>query len=221
MKNYLGSKNVSGLYQGIIAAMPYHDTYIETHTGTGHILKKKPKANRSIAIEINPTVLHSLPSGLADQMICGNCHDFLQGYSFTGKELVYCDPPYLLSTRTSNKRYEFDYTIEQHKELLSIVKKINAQVMISGYPSELYYDELSTWHALTFKSMTRGGPRTECLWMNVKPGENPHWHTYAGHDFTDRQRIKRKAESWKRRYQALPPGEKLAILSAMLSEDFS
>ncbi|GAB7269522.1 hypothetical protein DZS_09150 [Dickeya ananatis] len=30
---YLGSKGASGAYQKIIAAMPPHDTYIESHLG--------------------------------------------------------------------------------------------------------------------------------------------------------------------------------------------
>jgi DNA adenine methylase len=33
--SYLGSKAASGAYQAIIAQMPAHDTYIETHLGTG------------------------------------------------------------------------------------------------------------------------------------------------------------------------------------------
>ena len=36
-------------------------------------------------------------------------------------------------------------------------------------------------------------------------------------DFTDRQRIKRKAENWGKRYQALPYAERLAVLSAMMA----
>ncbi len=44
-----------------------------------------------------------------------------------------------------------------------------------------------------------------------------HWASHAGRNFTDRQRIKRKAANWGRRYQALPPGERLAVLAAMMA----
>jgi len=44
-----------------------------------------------------------------------------------------------------------------------------------------------------------------------------YWPRYAGRNFTDRQRIKRKAESWGKRYQGLPPAERLAVLSAMMA----
>ena len=38
-----------------------------------------------------------------------------------------------------------------------------------------------------------------------------------GKNFTDRQRIKRKAQSWGRRYAALPAAERLAVLGAMMA----
>ena len=44
-----------------------------------------------------------------------------------------------------------------------------------------------------------------------------HWARYAGRNFTDRQRIKRKAENWGRRYEALPLAERLAVLGAMMA----
>ena len=53
---------------------------------------------------------------------------------------------------------------------------------------------------------SRGVPTREC--------EKQH---YAGKNFTDRQRIKRKAQSWGRRYAALPVAERLAVLGAMMA----
>ncbi len=41
MGSYFGSKATSGLCQPIIALMPPHDTYIETHLGGGAIMKRK------------------------------------------------------------------------------------------------------------------------------------------------------------------------------------
>ena len=55
-----------------------------------------------------------------------------------------------------------------------------------------------------------------------KPTDLRQLHTgrstrYAGRNFTDRQRIKRKAQSWGRRYAALPLAERLAVLGAMMA----
>jgi DNA adenine methylase len=44
-----------------------------------------------------------------------------------------------------------------------------------------------------------------------------HWPAYAGRNFTHRQSIKRKANSWGRRYQAMPPAERLAVLSSIMA----
>jgi hypothetical protein len=43
-----------------------------------------------------------------------------------------------------------------------------------------------------------------------------HWASFAGKNFTDRQRIKRKAQRWGKNYQALPKTERLAVLAALM-----
>ena len=44
-----------------------------------------------------------------------------------------------------------------------------------------------------------------------------YWASFAGANFTDRQRIKRKAARWGRRYERLPRGERVAVLAAMMA----
>ncbi|WP_305800939.1 hypothetical protein [Thiolapillus sp.] len=63
MGSYFGSKATSGLCQPIIALMPPHDTYIETHLGGGAIMKRKPPAlhNRSAAGKRNSFRLKENP----------------------------------------------------------------------------------------------------------------------------------------------------------------
>ena len=51
MGRYFGSKATSGLCQAIIALMPPHDTYVETHLGGGAIMQRKPPALRNIGID--------------------------------------------------------------------------------------------------------------------------------------------------------------------------
>ena len=51
---------------------------------------------------------------------------------------------------------------------------------------------------------------------NIVP-DRVHWARYAGRNFTDRQRIKRKAASWGARYEALPVAERVAVLAAMMA----
>ena len=218
MTGYFGSKAASGLYQNIIAIMPPHDTYIETHLGGGTVMRKKPPARNNIAIDIDPKPLESFNYGYLVQKVNDCAHRYLRAYDYTGSELIYCDPPYLLETRTSKRRYRFEYSRQNHLDLLDLLKSLPCRVILSGYPSTLYNDILEDWNCVELQAMTWGGPRTEKLWYNYNI-DRVHWATYAGTDFTDRQRIKRKAERWARNYQALPSAERLALLAAIMAVD--
>jgi len=216
MTGYFGSKAASGLYQNIIAIMPPHDTFIETHLGGGAVMRKKPPARKNIAIDLDPLPLKEFSCDYPVQKVNGCAHQYLSEYDYTGTELIYCDPPYLIETRTSKRRYRHEYSKQDHIELLELLKKLPCQIILSGYPSGLYDELLSDWNTLELQAMTWGGPRTEKLWYNYEP-DRTYWASYAGKNFTDRQRIKRKAERWAKTYQALPSAERLALLSALMA----
>ncbi len=216
MGSYFGSKATSGLCQPIIALMPPHDTYIETHLGGGAIMKRKPPALRNIGIDLDARALARFECDYPVEKIHGCAHRFLAEYPFAGRELLYCDPPYLQHTRSSGRRYRFDYEERDHIELLALLKRLPCQVILSGYPSALYDQWLGDWQTLELQVMNQAGVRTEKLWFNFTP-ERLFWAGYAGRNFTDRQRIKRKAESWARRYQALPRAERLAVLAGLMA----
>ena len=216
MSNHFGSKATSGLCQPIIALMPPHDTYIETHLGGGAIMQRKPPALRNIAIDLDPASLARFACHYPVEKVHGCAHRFLRTFDFHGRELVYCDPPYLHHTRSSKRRYRFEYEEQDHVELLELLKSLPCSVILSGYPSALYDDLLGEWRILELQVMNQAGVRTEKLWFNFTP-DRVHWCRYAGKNFTDRQRIKRKAQNWGKRYQALPRAERLAVLSAIMA----
>ena len=213
--SYFGSKATSGLCQPIIAMMPPHETYIETHLGGGAIMKRKPPARHNIGIDLDRRVLGRFQCEYPVELISGCAHRFLAEYDYQGRELVYSDPPYLRCTRTSGRKYRFDYEERDHINLLALLKTLPCQVMISGYPSALYDELLGGWRSLELQVMNQAGVRTEKLWFNFAV-DRVHWASYAGKNFTDRQRIKRKAANWARRYQDLPQPERLAVLAAMM-----
>jgi len=196
MASYFGSKATSGLCQPIIALMP--------------------PALRNIGIDLDARALARFECDYPVEKIHGCAHRFLAEYPFAGRELVYSDPPYLQHTRSSGRRYRFDYEERDHIELLALLKRLPCQVILSGYPSALYDALLGDWQTLELQVMNQGGVRTEKLWLNFTP-ERLFWAGYAGRNFTDRQRIKRKAESWARRYQAMPRGERLAVLAGLMA----
>src|SRR6266436_7431966 len=188
---YLGSKAASGAYQAIIAAMPAHDTYIETHLGSGAIMKHKPLAARSIGIDIDSEAILRFGSLPGVKLHHGDAVAFLEQFDYkaAGRVLIYADPPYLHSTRTSEKRYRYEYNEDDHIVLLSVLYELAASgvaIMLSGYPSSLYDELLPDWRTLEFQVMSRGGVRTEKLWLSFASNSS-HWATFAGHNFTDRQ----------------------------------
>ena len=90
--------------------------------------------------------------------------------------IIYCDPPYLLTTRCSKKIYENEMTEKQHEDFLVLAKKCKGSVCISGYFSDMYNDILQGW-GMSRKEVVcqigRNSPngnknekRTECLWRN-------------------------------------------------------
>ncbi len=213
---YFGSKATAGLCQPLIAMMPPHSTYIETHLGSGAIMRRKPPALRNIGIDLDGAALAGFSCAWPVELVHGCCHRFLEAFDFDGSELVYSDPPYLRHTRKSARRYRHDYEDADHVALLALLGRLPCRVMISGYPSALYDEHLAGWRSLSLQVMNQAGVVTEKLWFNFAP-DRLHWARFAGRNFTDRQRIKRRAESWGRRYRAMPPAERLAVLAAMMA----
>ena len=154
---YFGSKATSGLCQPLIAMMPPHDTYIETHLGGGAIMRRKPAALRNIGIDRDARALDAFECDYPVELIHGCAHRFLSEYAFEGSELIYSDPPYLRRTRTSKQRYRFDYEEADHIELLELLEGVPCQVMVSGYRSALYEEWLGGWRRVELQVMNHAG----------------------------------------------------------------
>lgn len=221
--SYLGAKTGAGVYQAIINLMPPHDTYIEAFFGTGAIMDRKIPAINNIGIDFDTGVGLPTISNLNENWpecqfdtIEGNSISYLVENQFDEKTLIYCDPPYVHSTRTSKSRYQHELTDDDHRNLLAVLRSLDCMVMLSGYRNPIYEELISDWFSVDFQAMTRGGVRTETVWCNFEPADI-HYHTFAGDNFTDRQRIKRKAERWANRFEKLPAGERQAVLAAMLA----
>lgn len=60
-------------------------------------------------------------------------------------------------------------TDADHEELLKVLTKSKAKIMLSGYDSDLYNDYLSGWEKQWYRSCREGGtPTREVIWMNYK-----------------------------------------------------
>lgn len=181
-------------------------------------MRNKRAARSNIGIEIDPEVIGMWEkmSPVGFELVHDDAIDYLKKYRFTGKELVYSDPPYLRETRKKDERlYRYDYSREQHRELLEVLKSLSCMVMISGYESALYNELLKGWYTHCFQAACHHGVATEWLWMNYSPPVELHDYRYLGNTFRERERIKRKSERWVARLQSMPILERQALLSAI------
>ena len=154
---WFGSKAASGLWQALIALMPPHAVYIETHLGGGAVMKRKPAALRNIGIDRDARALSSFECGHAVELVNADCHGYLADFAFDGSELVYSDPPYLRGARKSGRRYRHDYEDADHAALLGLLKGLPCAVMVSGYPSALYDELLRGWRSVSLQVMNQAG----------------------------------------------------------------
>jgi D12 class N6 adenine-specific DNA methyltransferase len=132
------------------------------------------------------------------------------------RTLVYCDPPYLHSTRASHHRYAYEMTDLDHRRLLRVLRSLKCRVMISGYSSAVYASELKGWNATAFQAATRGAPAAEWVWYNFDRPVELHDYRWLGRDFRERERIRRQQRRWIARLARMPLIERQALLGAIL-----
>ncbi|MCK9601663.1 MAG: DNA adenine methylase [Sphaerochaeta sp.] len=84
--------------------------------------------------------------------------------------LIYADPPYL----GWSKRGLYSEGMEEaeHLDLLKALKRHPGPVILSGYFTDLYHEELDGWIRRDKKAMAEGGrAREECIWINPVAAE--------------------------------------------------
>lgn len=218
--NYEGGKGGDGVYQKIINEIPPHDVYIEGCLGGGAVLRHKRPARISYGVDLDQDIIKDWKSvrfpGL--RLHCGDVVKFFDRFLWSGDELVYLDPPYLVGTRSHKRKlYKYEMMTErEHMRLLAVARRIPARVIISGYQSELYARELEGWRTVSFRSVKRSGePSEEWLWLNYPQPMELHDYRYLGDDFRDRERIKKKRQRWESKLRGMPPLESHAIAAAL------
>lgn len=220
MSSFPGGKSGAGVYQSIINQMPPHDVYIEPFLGSGGIMRHKLPAKTNIGIDIDPERVDGV--SFCETRYTDGIDWLSDRARWTGRELVYCDPPYLAETRRYQKPiYKFELDEDGHRRLLRVIKRLPCMVLISGYASALYKKELAGWRLVTFTGQTRGRPAIEHLWCNFPPPAALHDYRYLGSDFRERERIGRKARRWRSKLDGLAPLERQAVLSACLAPSSS
>lgn len=144
-----------------------------SHNGSGGFSKNTYiRRNMSKSISDFLSAIDKLPElhNRLSKVIVSNSDgiELIKKYSDT-RTLIYCDPPYEQSTRTS-ARYDVDMNRSEHINFLEAVKESKSKIIISGYDCELY-DALTNWEKIQFEVKTISGNfkskvKTETLWKN-------------------------------------------------------
>lgn len=86
--------------------------------------------------------------------------------------LFYIDPPYVMSSRsTQSVRYFNEMTDQDHIDLANVLHQVKGMVVLSGYQSALYDQLYSDWRMIKRTTTAQNGKgRVECLWLspNIK-----------------------------------------------------
>jgi DNA adenine methylase len=222
-----GAKSAMGAAEQIISMMPAHRVYLEGFGGTGAIyLRKRPaavniiiekdgEARQQLAVAMQALKLSRAAAEAAHYVIEGDVFDYAAGLLAMPDLLAYFDPPYVMATRKSQRAiYRHEFCDADHERLGAIAtdSTVRSCIMVSGYAGSLYAELFRGWRREDFSVMTRGGPAIESVWCNFDPPAVLHDARFVGKNFTDRQRIQRKAKRWVNRLLSMPPGEKSAVL---------
>lgn len=219
--------------------MPPHDCYVEPFLGSGAVMRRKRPARFNLGIDLDGAVVARAANLVrAGEWISAwarpgepgdggpvswewhqlDAVEWLARWNAPPSTVVYCDPPYLMSTRSSPRRmYRYELGADRHRALLDVLVRLPCSVLLSGYPSAMYDQALSSWRVVRYRVMTRGGRMaTECLWCNFPEPVELHDYRYLGRDFRERERIKRKQARWVRRLSEMTVLERQALQSALL-----
>ena len=142
---YPGSK--WRLSDWILSYFPKHHSYLEPFFGSGAVFFSKQRSNIETINDLDRDVV--------------NLFHWVK---------IYCDPPYLLNTRSGGEQYKREMTEDDHENLLYQLKKHKGFVLLSGYESKMYDSFLKDWHKETHINYSQvGSKKQEVLWMNFEP----------------------------------------------------
>ena len=217
LPSYRGNKDIPGLFQFIINRIPKHFILLEPFAGSAAI--------SNILNSPVPTFLNDCDQAVTDQLNCNNSpwikvlnFDALFFLSLfipgTTDIFAYCDPPYLKSTRSSSRDlYNFEMTLLQHRQFLSLIRTAKFNCMISHYKCDLYDSILYDWNQESTTVRYHNKTTQETIYYNYPSPDILQSYSYVGDNSWDRQRIKRKISRWTSKLNSLPTLEKNSIIN--------
>jgi DNA adenine methylase len=220
--SYPGSKGQAGVWQRIIGQMRPHSVYVEPFFGTGKVFRHKRPAQRSIIADKLATPEFDQAAaldGVEAHLDCGIAvlTRLQMRCELPSDAVIYCDPPYVFSTRQGRRYYTHEMTDEQHEALLYSLNFLNCDVLLSGVDSALYSARLkpNRWRCIRYKVRWHNKTAVECLWMNFPEPVELHDWRFAGFTYRERFAMNRFVNRWFARIGLMPPRKRQFVLNQL------
>lgn len=222
-----GTKNSAGVAERLISLIPPHQIYIAPFAGHCAIASKMRAAPRRIFCDLDqnalaywkdkpPAELH-WTDGLSWLEYFFNLQRVFPPPTKRDDAFVFVDPPYFPGT-CGKGIYKYELTAAEHQRLLRILIAIQSPVMLAGYRCQLYDELLLGWDRIDYQVQTRGGPKTESVWLNYQRPAELHDPRFIGRDKRDRERIRKRQRNLRALVRRLPPLERQALLNSLQNE---
>lgn len=225
LPSYFGGKGGQVAVRSLLNLFPPHRVYLEPFLGSGRVLRTKARADLfNGGYERSSRVVSAwadAPPGVS--VVCGDAFDLLPdavgrwrdfGLSATDI-LVYCDPPYLLSSRKVGAVYDWEFSDADHVRLWDMLKALPCMVVVSHLPCVEYDNAFASWRSFDFLNATRRGGQVERVYHNFERGTALHQYEFVGQDRRERERIRRNVDVMMRRYERLPISSRVAFVEAL------
>lgn len=225
MDKWPGTKNAAGVTERLISMIPEHTTYISSFAGHCAVGCRMRPAERRVFVDRDEAALAFWrqrdpaaecyrTDGIAWLRFFFGLDAFQQDPAERPDVFVFVDPPYFPGT-CGKGIYRHELTAAEHGELLGTLKAIRAPVMLAGYRCPLYNRELRGWRRVDYPVMTRGGEKTESVWLNYPEPQRLHDPRFIGQNKRERERIRRRQRNLVAMVGRLDPRERQALLDAI------
>lgn len=179
-------------WQDIVSLMQPHNSYIDTHLGSG-------------------AIMHMWSA----QVSVGASHPF------DGREFACLAPSYFASIEKNRRYYRHEYSDEDHCKLLDTAVQLRCRATISGYPSPLYEQTLRGWKVKEFININHAGPRRERVWADFELSPDLHDYAPIESSFREHECNRRKTSRRAHMFAQLPDLERRVVLAVLIqSSDF-
>ena len=146
----------------VLQATGFRANSNRSHTTPAHDWANYPDQLRAFCERLTGVVIENYPAARVIKT-----HD-------RAEALIYCDPPYVHSTRRPRKKgagggYTHEMTDDDHRGLSKQLHSVAGMVIVSGYPSVLYDVELyGDWERHERQHTADGArKRTEVIYLNA------------------------------------------------------